>query len=72
MKETIIVNLLNPAVAELTKTYLSRQYPDLTFEVRQYYSEYIHVVINKEVTQEKLLEIQAYACGVSDVLGRLT
>lgn len=72
MKETIIINLIHPAIAELTKTYLARQYSDLTFEVRQYYSEFIHVVTYNEVSKERLLEIQIYARGVSDVLGKLT
>ncbi len=71
MKETIIVNLLNSAVAELTKTFLSRQYPDFSFKAKQYYSEFIHMVTYDEVPPEKLLEMQAYARGVSDVLGRL-
>lgn len=71
MSEKIIVNLIDPAIAQMTKTYLSRHYPNYVFKVAKYYSEYHHVVTHHELSKEQLEEIQAYAQGVSDVLRKL-
>lgn len=71
MKEVIIINLLDPAIAQMTAKILNRKYAGFSFKVTKYYSEYHHVVTFQDVSQEQLSEMKGYAMGVSDMLGKL-
>jgi|GEM_PF-3428445 len=71
VKEVVIINLLDPAIAKFTAEILKRKYTGFSFRVTKYYSEYNHVVTYQEVAENKLIEMQGYAMGVSDMLGKL-
>ena len=71
MSETIIINLAESVIANMTKTYLTRQYPEYSFKVVTYYSDLQHVVTYQAIEVDKLRQMQAYAQGVSDVLNKL-
>jgi hypothetical protein len=71
MSETIIINLTEPAIANLTRNYLARQFPEFSFRVVAYYSELQHVVTHQTMKDDQLRQMQSYAQGVSDVLGKL-
>jgi hypothetical protein len=71
MSETIIINLAESVIANMTKTYLTRQYPEYSFKVVTYYSDLQHVVTYQAIEGDQLRQMQAYAQGVSDVLNKL-
>jgi hypothetical protein len=71
MAETVIINLLDPSIAQMTAAYLNRRHKGRSFKVVQYYSEHHHVVIRHEISEQELAQIQAYAEGVSDVLKKI-
>ena len=71
MSETIIINLAESVIANMTKTYLARQYPEYSFKVVTYYSDLQHVVTYQAIEGDQLRQMQAYAQGVSDVLNKL-
>lgn len=72
VKEVIIINLLDLAIAQMTAKILSRKYSGISFKVTKYYSEHHHVVAFQDIPQEQLPEIKGYAMGISDMLSKLT